>query len=176
MRMSQAKSAISAEDVADLYDRLDAAGVRIWIDGGWAVDALIGEETRPHADLDIAIEQKDLARLRAMLEADGYTDIPREDASPWNFVLGDAHGRRIDIHVIVFDTAGNGILGPPENGHMYPAGSLEGSGRIAGRPVRCIAPDFLVQFHTGYPPRPNDRHDVRLLCNRFGIPLPDAYR
>lgn len=167
---------MTPEDVATLYERLEAHGLRVWIDGGWAVDALLGKQTRPHADLDIAIEQADVARLRSLLKSGGYTDIARADSSAWNFVLGDKAGRRIDIHAIVFDAAGNGILGPPENGNMYPAGSLDGSGVIAGRKVRCIAPAFLVRFHTGYPPRETDRHDVALLCKHFGIPLPDAYR
>jgi lincosamide nucleotidyltransferase A/C/D/E len=167
---------MTATDVRSLYEQCEAAGIRIWVDGGWAVDALIGHETRPHADLDIAIEEINAGRLRAMLEANGYTDIPRDDTSPWNFVLGDAHGRRIDFHVIVFDHAGAGILGPPENGRAYPPGSLDGQGSIDGHSVRCIAPDHLVRFHTGYKPRPSDRHDVQLLCDRFGIPLPEGYR
>ncbi len=167
---------MTSEDVTTLYGLMEAEGIRIWIDGGWAVDALLGEETRPHADLDIAVEQSDVTRLREMLAARGYTDIPRDDTRPWNFVLGDEAGRRIDVHAIVFDAAGNGVLGPPENSHVYPVGSLEGSGTIGGRTVRCIAPEFLVRFHTGYPPRPSDRHDVKLLCEHFGIAVPEAYR
>ena len=165
---------MTAEDVVAIYDRCEKAGIRVWIDGGWAVDALLGRETRPHADLDIAIEQKDVPRLRRLL-AD-YHDVPRDDTKLWNFVLGDDHDRRVDIHAIVFDATGIGILGPPENGNAYPAGSLDGSGVIAGRTVRCIAPEFLVQFHTGYPIRDSDRHDVGLLCERFGLPLPEGYR
>lgn len=167
---------MSAVDVVTLYDRLEARGISIWIDGGWAVDALLGRETRPHADLDVAIERRQVEELRALLNAGGYRDIPRNDSSPWNFVLGDAQGRRVDVHVIVFDAAGNGVLGPPENGHVYPAGSLNGSGAISGRIVRCIAAEFMVRFRTGYPPRPSDRHDVGLLCEHFGIPLPEEYR
>jgi lincosamide nucleotidyltransferase A/C/D/E len=142
-------SRMSATDVATLYDRLEALGVRIWIDGGWGVDALLGEQTRPHGDLDIAIQQVDVPRLRSLLEIDGYADVPRDDTQPWNFVLGDSAGRLIDVHVVVFDAEGNGIYGPPETGLMYPAGSLDGLGVIAGRAVRCIAPEFLVKFHTG---------------------------
>ena len=36
----------------DLFDEL---GIEVWIDGGWGVDALLGECTRPHQDLDIII-------------------------------------------------------------------------------------------------------------------------
>jgi lincosamide nucleotidyltransferase A/C/D/E len=44
----------------DLFDRL---GIGVWIDGGWGVDALLGEETRPHQDLDIIVQQVDVPRL-----------------------------------------------------------------------------------------------------------------
>jgi len=37
--------------------RLRALGIEIWLDGGWGVDALLGEQTRPHEDLDIVVEQ-----------------------------------------------------------------------------------------------------------------------
>ena len=47
-----------AEYVVELYDKLDDLGIPIWIDGGWAVDALLATETRQHADLDIALEYR----------------------------------------------------------------------------------------------------------------------
>lgn len=52
---------------------------------------------------------------------------------------------------------------------------LTGTGLIDGHRVRCIEPNALVRFHTGYPPDANDEHDVQLLCARFGIPLPGSY-
>lgn len=165
----------SAADVLSLYTQCEALGVTLWIDGGWGVDALLGEQTRPHADVDIAIQEKDLPALRALLEGQGYRDVPRDDTCAWNFVLGDDAGRLVDVHVIVLDAAGNGIYGPPENGEMYPASALTGSGSILGRAVRCIAPEDLVRFHTGYPLRPHDIADVSALCRRFNIPLPPEY-
>jgi len=165
----------SATDVVTLYDQLERLGITIWIDGGWGVDALLGEQTRPHADLDIAIQLKDLPALRTLLEGQGSHDVPRDDTCAWNFVLGDDAGRLVDVHVIVLDEAGNGIYGPPENGEMYPASALTGSGSILGRAVRCIAPEDMVHFHTGYPLRPHDYADVSALCRRFNIPLPPEY-
>jgi len=166
---------VRLEDVLHFYRQCNAAGITIWVDGGWAVDALLGSQTRDHADLDIAVQQLDLECLRLMLEESGYRDVPRDDTRPWNFVLGDDAGRLVDIHVVVLDEAGNGIYGPPENGEMYPAGSLDGIGSIVGQSVRCIAPVHLVAFHTGYSLRPQDIHDVSALCERYGIALPEEY-
>jgi lincosamide nucleotidyltransferase A/C/D/E len=77
--------------------------IDLYIDGGWGVDALLSRQTRTHADLDIAVEHKDVAQIRAMLEARGYRDVPRQDASDYNFVLGDSQGHHIDIHSYTFD-------------------------------------------------------------------------
>ena len=45
-----------AEVVVGIYILLNDLGVELWIDGGWSVDALLGQQTRPHKDLDIAIQ------------------------------------------------------------------------------------------------------------------------
>ncbi len=102
--------------VIDLYSRLQDPGIEIWVDGGWGVDALLGEQTRVHSDLDIAIQQKDLLKLRELLDAQGYKDVQRDDTRPWNFVLGDDAGHEVDVHAIVFDDQGNGLYEPIEKG------------------------------------------------------------
>ena len=167
---------MTATDAVALYRQIRDLGIEIWIDGGWSVDALLGEQTRPHNDLDIVIKQSDVPKLRAFLEVGGFRDIERDDTSPWNFVLGDSGGREVDIHAIVLDHAGNGLYGPAERDVMYPAGALTGSGLIGGHPVECIAPEFLVAFHSGYELQASDIQDVSALCKRFGFPLPDEYR
>ncbi|MDA1348786.1 MAG: aminoglycoside nucleotidyltransferase [Chloroflexi bacterium] len=166
---------MTAEDVLDLYSSFESLGIRIWVDGGWGIDALLGEQTRPHADLDIAIQQKDLPALRELLAGRGYEDVERDDTSPWNFVLGDGNGHEVDVHAIVFDADGNGLYGPVEKGVMYPAASLTGTGTIDGRTVKCIAAEYMVKFHTGYELHDTDFADVTALCERFGIEYPKEY-
>src|SRR5258708_35359 len=104
-------SYMNAADVISLYTELERLSINIWVDGGWGVDALLGTETRPHKDLDITIQQRDIPKLRSLLEARCYKEIKMKDARPWNFVLGDENGREIDVHVIVLDNNGNGIYG-----------------------------------------------------------------
>ena len=58
-------------------------------------------------------------------------------------------------------------------GVAYPCNSLEGSGAIGGMPVRCITPEWLVKFHSGYALDENDAQNVRRLCQRFGITIPE---
>lgn len=171
----QQKPLATAADVITLHVELDRAGVEIWLDGGWAGDALLGEQTRSHEDVDLVIRQGDVPRLREMLEAKGYKDVERDDTSAWNFVLGDDHGHLVDVHAVVFDAEGNGLYGPPDRGVMYPAGSLTGVGRVGGLTVRCVSAEYLVKFHTGYKLREVDYKDVSALCARFDIDYPAEF-
>jgi lincosamide nucleotidyltransferase A/C/D/E len=166
---------MTSTDVLEIYLSLGKLGVHIWIDGGWGVDALLEEQTRTHRDLDIAIQEKDLATLEDYLSAQGYRRIKREIERPFNFVLGDDLGREVDVHVIALDNNGNGIYGPPENGQIYPADSLKGMGRIDGQPVSCISAEWKVKFHSGYELQEKDFKDVSALCQKFGIELPQEY-
>jgi lincosamide nucleotidyltransferase A/C/D/E len=59
--MEPADREMTAADVLAFLDLVAAERVRIWVDGGWAVDACLGAQTRPHEDLDIVIEERDLS-------------------------------------------------------------------------------------------------------------------
>jgi lincosamide nucleotidyltransferase A/C/D/E len=166
---------MTADDVLGFLALMQAQGVRVWLDGGWAVDACLGAQTRRHADLDIVVEEGDVAAATAALRARGYAPVPRDDTRAWNFVLGDDAGHQVDFHVIVLDAQGHGIYGPREHGNRYPAEALAGTGTVNGRPVACVAPEWLVRFHTGYDVDATDWADVSALCARFGIPIPEAY-
>lgn len=168
--MAKTSPEMTADDVVEIVQLLDHNHIEFTVDGGWGVDALLGEQTRRHADLDIAIQHKDVARIRALLQARGYRDVPRDDTWECNFVLGDEQGHEIDIHSYTFDDAGNLI-----HGVAYPIASLAGSGFVNGYPVKCISPEWLVKFHSGYNLDENDYHDVKALCRRFGIELPQEY-
>jgi lincosamide nucleotidyltransferase A/C/D/E len=161
---------MNARDAAELIELFEHHGLEVYVDGGWAVDALLGEQTRPHRDLDIAIPEKYVPLLRELLAARGYREQPRDDSWECNFVLADAHGREIDVHSYSLDDAGNNVQGVAYTGEQ-----LTGTGCINGYPVRCISPEWLVKFHTGYELDENDFSDVRALCERFSIPLPDEY-
>ncbi len=58
---------------------------------------------------------------------------------------------------------------------VYEPEHLTGTGISAGRPVKCIPPDHTVAIHSGYQLDENDYRDVKALCDRFGLSLPEAY-
>jgi lincosamide nucleotidyltransferase A/C/D/E len=162
-------------DVLDVLDRLDAAGIECWVDGGWGVDALLGEETRPHDDLDLIVPRDVIDRLPAL-----FPEFARADEEWWpaRFVLRDGAGRQIDFHPVVFDVLGDAwqVLIDGSRGR-YPAADLGGRGRIGGREVRCITPELQLRHHDYATGSPDDIDwdDVRALCERFGLMPPPSY-
>jgi GNAT superfamily N-acetyltransferase len=123
------------------------------------------------------LRDSDLPNLLEALAKRGFTCS--EAGRPFNFVLADAEGRKVDVHAIVFDSEGNGLYGPRSadgKQEMYRSGSLTGQGVVGGQTVRCVSPEFLMTYYTGYPISPTDDHDVHQLHQRFGLELPDEYR
>ncbi len=161
---------MTAEAAVMLVKLFEQDHIEVVLDGGWGVDALLGEQTRFHADLDSVIAYEDSYRLRELLAAHGYKDVPRPDTRPVNYVLGDDHGHLVDIHTFTLDRVNH-----PEQGLDYPLESLNGKGSILGHPVRCIDVENMVKFHSGYLLDENDYHDVMVLCQRFGLELPAEY-
>jgi len=162
---------MNSVDVLKLYADLQANNIPIWIDGGWCVDALLGRQTRPHADLDLAVEQQHEPPLRALLLAWGYCEESRDNSTAWNFILKDASGRRLDIHVFAYDEQGKHIYGIP-----YPYGSLTGTGFIDGQMVNSISPEWMFQFKTAYQPAEKDLQDVQALADQFGFRIPASHQ
>jgi lincosamide nucleotidyltransferase A/C/D/E len=165
---------MEAQTVLSIYNSLERLGVRIWLDGGWGVDALLEYQTRDHLDLDIVIEQKHVQQLRDLFSH--FKEIKLEIARPQNFVLADKAGNEIDVHVIEIDQHGDGIYGPRANGEMYPASSLTGTGKICGQSVRCVSAEWSLKFHSGYKLKEKDYRDMTALCRKFDLELPDEYK
>jgi lincosamide nucleotidyltransferase A/C/D/E len=168
---------MTLDDVLELLDLAEALEVELWVDGGWGVDAALGEQTRKHDDLDILIPREHETVYADALRTRGFRPVDRPDTRSWNYVLGDAAGREVDFHVMAPRPDGDWDYGPeggpPED--VIPGMALSGDGVIGGRTVRCLTPEQQVRYHTGYEPDENDWADVRALCERFGIPVPPGY-
>jgi len=168
---------MTAEDAIALLEAFRAHDVDTCVGGGWSVDALLGTQTRDHSDLDLWLPAAQLERLfPACAEAGVDRILPWPGDRPWNFVLHDGLRRRIDLHL--YEPLPDGTLhygSATGTGVSFPAEALGGRGTIAGTPVRCETAEWAVRWHTGYPAREADHHDVPLLCARFGIALPDEF-
>jgi lincosamide nucleotidyltransferase A/C/D/E len=167
---------MTAEALVDLLRIFEREKIEVWLDGGWAVDAVLGYQTRPHKDLDIILRVSDLPKLRKVLEGEGFE--VQNSGTESNFVMSDRRGSEVDVHAIAFDQEGNGVY-RMENGSnwIFPAAGFGGSGIVNGISVRCLSPETQVLCHAhGYPPTEKDFRDMELLEARFGVELPQHLR
>ncbi len=160
-----------ADEVISFYEWLKDKGITVWVDGGWCVDALLERQTREHPDLDIAVHRKDNARLRKLLEDNGYAEESRNDSTEWMYVMKNADGKQVDVHAFEYDENGNNIYGIE-----YPYGSLTGKGKINGQEVNCIDPQWMFNFKTSYNPKEKDIKDVQALAAKYGFELPSTHK
>jgi lincosamide nucleotidyltransferase A/C/D/E len=176
------KRAVEPDGVIEVVDALERDGIAVWLDGGWGVDALVGEQTRPHADLDLAVDRDELEDIQDNLKRLGFrVDRSAEPGLPARMVMKDDHGREIDLHLLVFDGTGNGwqqLDGSGRAWGRYPAEDLTARGIVEGHAVNCLSAALQFRFRLGYEPTARDRHDLQLLQERFhvGPSLPDLVR
>ncbi|MCC9305817.1 amino acid transporter [Kitasatospora sp. RB6PN24] len=160
-------------DVLEVLELLTDAGTPAWVDGGWGVDALVGETTRAHTDLDLVVLADQLDVARQTLSRAGFDRVLR-DWLPTALAVADAAGREIDLHPITAAADGGGDQLLPDGSRFhYPAPV---PGRIGGHEVRCVDAATQLRCHLGYEPTDKDRRDMALLHQRFGVALPQEYQ
>ena len=163
---------MTAERVLELLAVLRSGGVKATLDGGWGVDALLGQETRPHEDLDLVVALSDVPRIQEALRPLGFALY--EDHLPVRLVLR-RDCEQLDFHTVTFDPEGGGVQPQPSGGSFrYPPEGFV-MGRVRGESVSCISASVQVLCHLGYEPTPKDARDVLRLCQAFGLPIPKAY-
>lgn len=159
---------MKAEEVLKIYNLLKENDITSHVDGGWGIDALLGRQTRPHNDLDIAVARNDVEKLRNVLK--DYKEKKKDGSTEWNFILEDQESHEIDVHVFEFDDKGNNVYGIE-----YPKDSLTGVGTINGVTVNCIAAEYVIKFHENYEPKEKDLQDIKALCEKFDLKHPKNY-
>jgi lincosamide nucleotidyltransferase A/C/D/E len=175
---------VCAEDVISLYTCLTNHGIRVWLTGGWGIDALLGEQTRPHKDLDVIMLLDDVLRMCEILHRDGYRLKKLWSENLWAIdehgdkiatalVLQDSDGCRLDGHAMRLGDRGDGLPAweVPE-GFLIKSQDLAGEGAVAGFPVRCITPEKQMLLHTGYELPEEQSLDLERLHKKFGIEYP----
>jgi lincosamide nucleotidyltransferase A/C/D/E len=167
---------MAAGDVVEILGCLGAASVDVWLDGGWGVDALVGEQTREHNDLDLIVRDAHEPQMREALATHGFIQVDRDPAQ--NFILADERGREVDVHPVRFDDQGNGHL-LTEDGEPFghSAEAFAATGRVSGYRAACLSAEAQMSNHSwGYEPGDTDFQDMRLLHERLGTPLTGPYQ
>jgi lincosamide nucleotidyltransferase A/C/D/E len=167
---------MTAAEAIAVLDLLAGAGVDAVVDGGWAVDAVLGRLTRDHGDLDLCVAAEQVDRALVALRQRGLEVM--EDGRPARVELRSRGGLgpQVDLHPLVFDPHGNGVQQlSAQSSFTYPAAGLAGSGSIAGRRVRCLTPELQLTCHQGYEPDEDDYDDVAALAAMLGVQPPPPF-
>ncbi len=163
---------MTAAEVLAVLDDLEAHGVLAWVDGGWGVDALLGEQTRDHDDLDLVIDRQALDAAREQFLDAGFA--LERDWLPTTIALRHPDGRAVDLHPVVPTEDGGGdqtLLEGTGTFHYLPPTT----GLIGGRRVRCCPVETQVATHLGYEPDEGDVTDMRRLAAACDLTLPPPY-
>ena len=163
---------VNQTDALEIISYAAENGIDFWVDGGWGVDALLGEETRAHNDIDLFVEKRNGERFIEILREKGFAEMTEAYTTMYHTVWKDAKSRIIDLHIFEFNEQGYIVF----EGEAYPPSVFSGIGKIGDKVVNCIDAENQVLFHLGYEHDENDIHDVMLLCERFDIPVPDEYK
>ena len=159
-------------DAIEIITYAEENGITIWIDGGWGVDALLEEETRVHNDIDLFVEESNSKIFIDILKVKGFAEVTESYTTAYHTVWKDTKDRIIDLHIFKLNEQGYIVF----EGEAYPPSVFSGIGKIGDKVVKCIDAENQVLFHLGYEHNENDVHDVKLLCERFDIPVPSEYK
>jgi hypothetical protein len=81
---------MTAPSAAEILRTLPAVGAAVTVGGGWAIDALMGKQSRRHEDLDLWLPAADLECLIKAFVASGLDRLyPWGDDRPWSVVVHD---------------------------------------------------------------------------------------
>ena len=163
---------VNKTDAIEIIAYAEENGISIWIDGGWGVDALLEEKTRAHNDIDLFVEESNSKKFVEILKEESFVEVKEAYTTTSHTVWKDTKGRIIDLHIFEFNEQEYVVF----EGETYPSDVFSGIGKIGDKVVKCIDAENQVLFHLGYKHDENDVHDVKRLCERFNIPVPNEYK
>jgi lincosamide nucleotidyltransferase A/C/D/E len=100
-------ASMNSHDVSTVLAAFAERNMPAWVGGGWAIDALLGEQTREHTDLDLAFGAEQEPEVIDTLARLGYRVVL--DYRPARFAMADDSGQEVDLHPVVFDMYGRGV-------------------------------------------------------------------
>ena len=157
-----AAQGMTASEVHAIVDWPETRAVVYQIHGGWAVDALVGHQTRPHRDLDLFVDAAAVDDIVSWLTARGYA--VETDWLPARLELRSGP-LRVDVHPMILDSDGNGVQQGLGGEVFWHARAMRTLGVVSGGAVVVATVKRLRELHEGYEPREVDVHDLHLLAD-----------
>ncbi len=122
------------EIIKNIVIRAEEEGLVLWLDGGWAIDFLLGKISRDHSDIDIVFEitKKDI--YKKILSDLGFSD--KEDTDYGFLSFNDSI--LIDSESCEMKDGTYRLEGYPEN--SFP---IEKTGTLNNFHLRCVSWDKM---------------------------------
>jgi hypothetical protein len=154
--------------LAEVGGLLEERGIDHWLFGGWAVDFYVGEVTRAHFDVDLAVWHSDLARIAELLEGGGWRHAPLADEDGGTGY--ERGGVRLELTYLVDDDDGRVAI-PLQRGLVaWPDGAFgEDVGELLGVRARLIALAALTAGKASPRDDPEDAAKDRADFQRLSI-------
>jgi lincosamide nucleotidyltransferase A/C/D/E len=147
-------------EAAEIVAWLEARQATYQVNGGWAVDALLGRQTRTHQDLDVFVDAEVVDELLAWLHGRDY--VVAENWLPVRIELVAPHGR-VDVHPMTIQANGDGIQKDFGDESFTHAAKDRALGMIGGGTVVVASAARLRELRQGYAQREVDVHDLAVL-------------
>lgn len=155
------KETATKEDLMTVIQFMENSGILYWIDGGWGVDILAGQQTREHRDIDIDFDAEHTEKLLEMLLKYGYKIDT--DWRPVRIELYSDQYGYVDIHPFILHEDGTSKQADLEGGWYQFEKDYFGQTVFEGKTIPCISLKGQKIFHTGYKLRDKDKHDIAIL-------------
>ena len=68
---------VNEKDAIEIIFYAEENEIAIWLDGGWGVDALLGEETRVHNDIDLFVEKSNSKKFLEIIKEKGFSEVSK---------------------------------------------------------------------------------------------------
>ncbi|MGC1212338.1 MAG: hypothetical protein WA890_13850 [Micromonospora sp.] len=152
---------VDLSTVVSVHRLLTDHGLQYLIYGGWGLDIICGDQSRPHGDLDLFFWRRDYQRLRSLLTAQAFTvyELPGRQLavkSPFRadmVFLDDSRAEQIIGMTSVFE-----VRVPRRGLHDWTYGVVEGH----ALPVGCVELVVRLSGHS-----PNSRPSDQALLDRI---------
>ena len=143
---------VNITDVKQILQFAIDAEIKVFLDGGWGVDALLGYQSRAHNDIDIFVEKNDYQNFIEIMKANGFYEIKMEYTTLNHTVWEDLKNRIIDLHCFEYTDEGEILY----DGDCFPVGERIGMEWVLcssviifsffGKSVLCISLFNCVGF------------------------------
>lgn len=163
---------MTEKQAIQIVSKLKNENLEFWIDGGWGIDSLVGKMTRNHNDIDLFFELSNKKCVLSLLSADSFEEVQKPYSTENHQVWVNDDGREVDIHFFEWTENGDMLF----EGEIFSKEYMLGIGKIGSYHVKTFTAEAHMLFKQGYEHDADDVHDVKLLADNFGLPIPQQYQ